>query len=155
VHKDRVKFVMQKLNFPTYTFKVKNAEDGSLLIYDTLRKKYVKLTPEEWVRQHAIKYLNKEKGFSLSLMEAEKKITINTTTKRFDLVCKNNKGETLLLLECKSPNVKLTQATFDQILRYNNVLKAHYIWITNGINHFIFKLDYENNTYQPTKDIAF
>lgn len=143
---------MQKLNFPTYQFKVIKSESNDVLIFDAVRKKYVKLTPEEWVRQHAIKFLVEEKQISLSLMEVEKLLKINNTNKRFDLVCKNNNGEVLLLLECKAPNVKLSQATFDQILRYNNELKAQYIWITNGLEHFIFKLDYDNKTHHPVSD---
>jgi hypothetical protein len=143
---------MQKLNFPTYQFKVKKSESSDVLIFDAVRKKYVKLTPEEWVRQHAIKFLVEEKQISLSLMEVEKLLKINNTNKRFDLVCKNNNGEVLLLLECKAPNVKLSQATFDQILRYNNELKAQYIWITNGLEHFIFKLDYDTKTHHPVSD---
>ncbi|MFP5470282.1 MAG: type I restriction enzyme HsdR N-terminal domain-containing protein [Bacteroidia bacterium] len=138
---------MQKLNFPTYQFKVKK-EGEKLLIYDKLRKGYFSLTPEEWVRQHAVEFLTQDKHLPESWLQIEKQLNISGRNVRFDLVCQNNFAEILLLLECKAPNVKLTQATFDQILRYNNVLKSKYLWITNGLEHFIFEFNETNNKYE-------
>ena len=141
---------MQKLNFPTYQFRFKKNKQNEVLIFDESRKKFVLLTPEEWVRQNALRYLIKEKNYPISLIEVEKKIELNGLIKRFDLVCKNPDGSVYLLLECKAPEVKLSQATFDQIVRYNNTLQATILWVTNGLEHFIFEI-VTNNSDVVTK----
>ena len=144
---------MQKLNFPTYNFRFKKNKDNEVLIFDESRKKFILLTPEEWVRQHALKFLLVEKKFPISLIELERKISLNNQTKRFDLICKNSDGTTRLLLECKAPEIKISQATFDQIIRYNNVLKAQYLWISNGIDNHIFEIDFESNKVNKIKEL--
>lgn len=123
------------------------------MIYDESRKKFIFLTPEEWVRQNALKYLLKDRKYPISLIELEKRVELNKQTKRFDLVCKTPEGETMLLLECKAPNINLSQATFDQIIRYNNVLKAQYLWITNGLEHFAFEVDFDTNCVKRINEL--
>lgn len=137
---------MQKLNFPDYSFRFKNSENKTF-IFDEIRKKFVVLTPEEWVRQNVVQYLLNEKKYPKSLVNVEKLITLNGLKKRYDLVVYNTDGSLFLLVECKAATVKIQQQTFDQIARYNLVLKAHYLWITNGINHYFCQMDFENETY--------
>lgn len=139
---------MQKLNFPTYQFKVKKNPSNELYIYDVVRKKYVKLTPEEWVRQHAVNYLLHSKKIRKSLIKVETSLHVNDTLYRVDVLCVSSLGENLLLLECKEPREKISQATFDQLMRYNNVLLSKYVWITNGLEHFIYELNKNKGEYE-------
>lgn len=145
--------MLQKLNFPKYNFRLRKTSEGNIEIFDVVRKKFLLNTPEEWVRQHALHYLIEEKKYPLISIELEKKIIQNSIDRRFDLVSKNNDGSIKLLLECKAPNVKITQATFDQINRYNNVLQSEYLWITNGLTNFFFKLDKKSNTFILINDL--
>ena len=115
---------MLKLSFPNYEFTLKKIGQKRF-IFDHIRKKYVKLTAEEWVRQNCIMYLIKEKKFKKKLISIEKKIELNYLTKRFDILCYDNEGSCILLVECKAPNIKINQKSFDQILSYNNVIKAN------------------------------
>ena len=112
--------------------------NGKEYLFDTIRKQYVKKLPEEWVRQHVIEYLNKQKGYPLSLMSIEKKNEINKIKKRCDIVCNNKNGEPLLLVECKAQNIKINVNTFNQSIIYNKTLNAKYIVITNGEKHYCF-----------------
>lgn len=137
---------MEDLNFPTYQFRFKNREN-KLAIFDVLRKKFVLLTPEEWVRQHTIHFLIETKYFPKNLLNVEKVIKVNGLTKRYDIVVYNSEGNIDLLVECKAPQVKIDQATFDQIARYNLSLRAEYLMITNGMQHFFCQLDYEAKSY--------
>ncbi len=116
--------------------KIKN---GKEYIYDIVRKKYVRNQPEEWVRQNIIEYLNKKKGYPISLMSIEKKTTINNLPKRCDIICHNSNGEAILLVECKAPNLKLNTDTFNQSINYQNIIQAKYIMVTNGKNHYCFQ----------------
>lgn len=143
---------MHTLNLPTYQFKIKNSEN-KLFIFDIIRKKYVVLTPEEWVRQHFVHYLTEEKNYPLSLVSVEKKLTINGLTKRTDILIFNNEGNPDLIVECKAPSIKINQNTFDQIARYNLKLNANLLVVTNGIEHFYCTLDKENEAYQFLKEI--
>lgn len=143
---------MQKLNLPSYTFKTKSNEN-KMLIFDNLRKKYVVLTPEEWVRQHFVEYLVKEKNYPVSLIAIEKQLTINNRKKRTDILIFNSNGKPNIIVECKAPSVKITQDTFDQIARYNLKLDADYLVITNGLEHYYCSLDKENETYVFLRDI--
>src|SRR5690554_4551791 len=120
---------MQELNFPKYSFRLKNSENKSA-IFDDIRKKFVILTPEEWVRQHVVRYLLKEKNYPVSLTNVEKVIKVNNLIKRYDIVIYNSDGSIFLLVECKAPHIKITQETFDQIARYNLALKAEYLMLT-------------------------
>ena len=137
---------MQKLNFPTFTFPFKNSEN-KVAIFDEIRKKFIILTPEEWVRQHVTQYLLQEKKYPKSYINVEKLIKINDLTKRYDLVVFQPDGTLFLLVECKAPEVKVTQQTFDQIARYNLTLKAKYLMVTNGLNHYFCEMDFENEKY--------
>ena len=105
---------MLQLNFPNYTFKIKNIENEDY-IFDEIRKKYIKLTKEEWVRQNCVNFLVKEKKFPQVLINVEKTLKINKLSKRYDIVVYNSDGSIKLLVECKSPEIKITQKTFDQI----------------------------------------
>jgi hypothetical protein len=143
---------MQPLNLPTYKFRIKSNEN-KLFIFDILRKKYVSLTPEEWVRQHIIHFLIEEKNYPISLMAVEKKLTINTLTKRTDILVFNTNGSPHIIVECKAPTVKITQDAFDQIARYNLKLEANYLIVSNGLEHFNCKMDLENEQYIFLPDI--
>lgn len=143
---------MQELNFPTYSFRFKNTENKRL-IFDDIRKKFVVLQPEEWVRQHCIQYLIQQKGYPKSLINVEKELKLNNLRKRYDIVIFNSDGSIHLIVECKSQKIKITQATFDQIARYNLALNATYLMLTNGINHYYCQMDFENKRYHFLKDI--
>ena len=143
---------MQKLNLPTYNFKLKSSENKTL-IFDKLRKKYVVLTPEEWVRQHYVCFLIEEKKYPISLIALEKQLIINNRKKRTDILVFNNEGNHEIIVECKAPSIKITQDTFDQIARYNLKLKANYLIVTNGLEHFYCKMDFKKETYIFLKDI--
>ncbi len=127
---------MRQLSFPQYTFKVKT-DDGKQQIFDELRRKFVALTPEEWVRQHVIKYLMTEKGYPPLLIAVEKSIKINGLSRRCDIICYNSKGEVLMIVECKAPEVKITQETFDQVVKYHLSINTKSIVVTNGIKHYV------------------
>ena len=143
---------MQKLNLPEYEFRIKR-EEAKTLIFDGIRKKYVVLTPEEWVRQNFIKFLKAEKKYPESLMAVEKQIKVNGNPRRFDLLIYSRKGQPNLIVEFKAPNIKITQETFDQVVRYNMVLRVEYVVVTNGLQHFACQIDYEKNSYSFLKDI--
>ncbi|MBT8395001.1 MAG: type I restriction enzyme HsdR N-terminal domain-containing protein [Bacteroidia bacterium] len=143
---------MQKLNFPTYTFRFKNSENKRL-IFDQIRKKFVIFQPEEWVRQNCIQYLIKEKKYPVSLINVEKEIKLNSLKKRYDIVVFNTDGTIHLIVECKSPKIIVDQSAFDQIARYNLALKASYLMVTNGINHYYCQMDFDKERYQFLKDI--
>ena len=137
---------MKKLNFPVYSFRFKNSEN-KVAIFDEIRKKFILLTPEEWVRQHTVQFLLQDKKFPKSYINVEKLIKINNLSKRYDVVVFQPNGEIYLLIECKAPEVPISQNTFDQIARYNLVLKAKYLMVTNGLNHYFCQMDFENEKY--------
>ena len=143
---------MLKLNFPTYTFRLKNSKNKRL-IFDEIRKKFMVLQPEEWVRQHCIQYLIHEKKYPKSLINVEKELRVNDLKKRYDIVVFNSDGSIHLIVECKAPKITVNQTTFDQIARYNLALKANYLMITNGLNHYYCTMDFVNERYQFLKDI--
>ena len=143
---------MQKLNFPDYSFRFKNSEN-KVSIFDEIRKKFIILTPEEWVRQHTIQFLLQQKKYPKSYINAEKTITINGTTKRYDLVVFKPNGELFLLVECKAPEVTISQQTFDQIARYNLKLNADYLMVTNGLNHYFCEMNLEEEKYIFLKEL--
>ena len=137
---------MQKLNFPVYSFRFKNSEN-KVSIFDEIRKKFILLTPEEWVRQHVVQFLLQDKKYPKSYINVEKLIKINDLSKRYDGVVFQPNGEIFLLIECKAPEVTISQQTFDQIARYNLVMKAKYLMVTNGLNHYFCQMDFENEKY--------
>jgi predicted type IV restriction endonuclease len=143
---------MQKLNFPEYSFRFKNSEN-KVLIFDEIRKKFVVLTPEEWVRQHVVKFLLEEKKYPKSYINVEKNIKINALTKRYDIVVFNPDGSIFLLVECKAPEVSITQNVFDQIARYNLKLNAQYLMVTNGLNNYFCQMNFENEKYIFLKEL--
>lgn len=143
---------MQLLNFPSYTFRVKNSENRTL-IFDGIRKKFVVLTPEEWVRQHVVQFLLQNKKYPLSHINVEKQIKLNGLIKRYDVVVYKPNGQLHLLVECKAPTIMISQATFDQIAQYNFKLNATYLMVTNGLSHFYCQTDPEAEKYQFMKEI--
>lgn len=143
---------MQPLNFPSYNFRVKNSQNKAL-IFDLIRKKFIVLTPEEWVRQHVVNYLLKEKKYPQSHINVEKQIVINGLKKRYDIVVFNADGSIHLLVECKAPEVKITQEAFDQIARYNLDLDATYLMVTNGLAHFYCQMSKSDEKYKFLRQI--
>jgi len=137
---------MQQLNFPAYTFRFKSSEN-KILIFDEIRKKFVRLTPEEWVRQHVIQFLIHQKKYPKTLISVEKRITVAQLNKRYDIVVYTPEGDIQLLVECKAPEVTVSQEVFDQTARYNLLLKADYLMVTNGLQHYYCMMDYENQKY--------
>ncbi|MDO7171284.1 type I restriction enzyme HsdR N-terminal domain-containing protein [Mariniflexile sp. AS56] len=143
---------MQELNFPKFPFRFKNSEN-KISIFDCIRKKFVILQPEEWVRQHCILYLMEEKGYPKSLINIEKELIVNDLKKRYDIVVFNTNGGIHLIVECKAPSITINQQTFDQIAQYNRVLNATYLMVTNGLNHYYCQMDFETERYDFLKDI--
>ena len=143
---------MQALNLPNFSFRIKSNEKHTL-IFDELRKKNIVLTPEEWVRQHFVKYLIEFKKYPASLIAIEKELTINTRKKRTDILIFGTDGLPNIIVECKAPHIKITQSTFDQIARYNLKLNANILIVTNGLQHYYCLLDTENKTYVFLEDI--
>ncbi|MBM6499137.1 type I restriction enzyme HsdR N-terminal domain-containing protein [Flavobacterium macrobrachii] len=143
---------MQKLNFPAYSFRLKNSKN-KVAIFDVIRKKFIILTPEEWVRQHTVQFLLDEKKYPKSYINVEKLIKVNDTSKRYDIAVFKPNGELFLLIECKAPEISITQDTFDQIARYNLKLKSEYLMVTNGLNHYFCQMDFENEKYVFLKEL--
>jgi len=143
---------MQELNFPQYTFRFKNSEN-KVAIFDDIRKKFIILQPEEWVRQHCVQYLIQQKNYPKSLINVEKELIINDLKKRYDIVIFNPDGSIFLIVECKAPKIKIDQSTFDQVAQYNLKLNATYLMVTNGLNHYYCEMDFKNERYQFLKDI--
>ncbi|WP_343486203.1 type I restriction enzyme HsdR N-terminal domain-containing protein [Allomuricauda sp. d1] len=143
---------MQTLNFPTYDFRFKSSEN-KVWIFDDIRKKYVVLQPEEWVRQHALMFLMKTKKYPKSHINVEKQLMLNGLKKRYDIVVFNPDGSIRILVECKAPEVGITQNTFDQIARYNMPLQSEFLMITNGLEHYYCQMDGANEKYTFLKEI--
>ncbi|MHA7844212.1 MAG: type I restriction enzyme HsdR N-terminal domain-containing protein [Winogradskyella sp.] len=143
---------MQKLNFPQFEYRFKSTEN-KVSIFDVIRKKFIVLQPEEWVRQHCVHYLINEKKYPKSLINVEKELNINGLKKRYDIVIFNSNGSILLIVECKSYDITINQDTFDQIARYNLALNAEFLMVTNGINHYYCQMDTEAERYQFLRDI--
>ena len=128
-------------------------KDGKVYVFDGLRKKYLLLTPEEWVRQHWISYLAQHKGYPKSLMHAEAGLKLNDLQKRSDLIVYNPEGEKILLAEFKAPHVKITQVVFDQIARYNIVYRIPLLIVSNGLKHYYCKIDFDKGDYVFLQDL--
>ena len=143
---------MLQLNLPIFQPKLKKT-DGELHIFDQIRKRYLLLTPEEWVRQNFLNYLINHKGYPLSLMENEAMIKLNNMTRRCDTVVYNNKLEPLVIVEYKRPEITINQDVFNQIVRYNIVLRVDYLIVSNGLSHFCCKMNYEDQTYLFLEEI--
>ena len=143
---------MPQLNLPNAVLKTKLVE-GTTQVFDAVRKKYLVLNPEEWVRQHFIHYLNLEKKYPLGLMGVEKMVKYNEQSTRADIVLYTNQGKPNMIVECKAPNVKITQDAFDQIAKYNFKLRVDFLVVTNGMQHFCCAMDYENNKITFLKEV--
>lgn len=128
------------LNFPEIQCRFQTNAKNTLQIFDIARKKFVDLTPEEWVRQHLMHYLIHEKQYPSSALSVEKQLVLNGTKKRYDLVVYNTLLKPLLIVECKAPTIELNQLTIEQVLRYNLSLNVPYILVTNGIKHIVINL---------------
>lgn len=140
------------LNLPHYPLRIKQ-KDGDTFIFDEIRKKFLVLTPEEWVRQHIVHFLILEKKYPRSLIKLEGGLKLNSRQKRSDILIFNNAGEKVLLVECKAPSVKISQNTFDQIARYNFVHRVQWLLVSNGMQHYCCEIDFENSSYRFVKDL--
>ena len=143
---------MLALNLPSFSIKMQQ-RNGKKMIFDSLRKKYVALTPEEWVRQHFIHLLTDFKGYPQGLMANEIQLDLNGTKKRCDTVLFDKDLHARMIVEYKAPHIEITQTVFDQITRYNMVLKVDYLIVSNGINHYCCKIDYHTMSYTFLPDI--
>ena len=136
---------MPQLMLSKAALKIKSVE-GTTQVFDVVRKKYFVLTQEEWVRQHFIHFLNAEKKYPLGLMRVEKIIKYNNLRTRADIVLYNIEGKPKMIVECKAPNVKITQNSFNQIAKYNFQLRVELLVVTNGLQHFCCKMDYDKKS---------
>ena len=144
--------IMESLNLPTYSFSLKS-EEGRFWIFDPVRRKYVLLTPEEWVRQNFLQYLVQEKDFPASLMAIEREFNFNRMKKRTDILVHNRQGEPVFLVECKAPAVPVTREVFDQIGLYNLNYNVPWLVVTNGMKHYCCKFVKEEGEYRFTDRI--
>ena len=142
---------MRKLNLPLFEFKIKK-ENNNTIIFDKIRKKWIILTPEEWVRQNFISYIL-DKNYPKSLINCEKVFYINKVSKRYDIVVYDSSGNVEILVECKSYDVNLIKEHFDQVMRYNLELKSKYVIVSNGLKHFYFEFDESEKIYKQKKDL--
>ncbi len=143
---------MLSLNLPVFDAKI-TVQDGKSSIFDTIRKRYVALTPEEWVRQHFIHFLTGHKGYPSALLANEVLLNLNGTKKRCDTVLYRRDLSARMIVEYKAPHIEITQTVFDQITRYNMVLKVDYLIVSNGMQHYCCRMDYETNSYRFLPDI--
>ncbi len=143
---------MKSLNLPTYSFNIKLIEQRKY-IFDFIRKKFVILTPEEWVRQNFLRYLVEEKKYPATLIHIEKEFKVNNLSKRSDAVVYDRYGHPIMILEFKAPEVKIDQKVFNQIARYNMKLHVEYLIVSNGMEHYICKMDLENHKYIFLKEV--
>ena len=141
------------LNLPQRNFNVKVTPQGNRVIFDRLRRRFVTLTPEEWVRQNFVEFLIADRGFPAGLMSNEMSLTQNGISRRFDTVVTDHHGSPMVIVEYKAPSIKITQTVFDQICRYNMVLQAQYLIVSNGLQHYCCKIDYTHNSYSFLPDV--
>ena len=143
---------MQQLNLPPYEIKIRET-DGHRTILDILRRKYVALTPEEWVRQHFVHFLIEQKGYPATLLANEVQLNVGNKLLRADSVLYGSDLHPRMIIEYKAPTVSITQKVFDQISVYNMLLKVDYLVVSNGINHYVCKMNYENQKYFFLREI--
>jgi hypothetical protein len=143
--------LLPKLNFPDYEFRFKKSDKGGLMIFDCIRKKFVELSPEEWVRQNLISYLIYQKHYPASLFSVETGLSLNKTQKRTDVVIYNKHKQISVLVECKAPNIKIDKSVAEQALRYNLVHNAEFVILTNGLVHVYYQIT--NGKAQQIDDI--
>lgn len=143
-----------ELNLPVAKLRM-TAKNGKEYIFDKLRRKYVTLTQEEWVRQNFVSYLIHHRGFFAGLMGNEVSLVQNGIKRRCDTLVSDKFGKPIVIVEYKSPSVDITQKVFDQIVRYNYVLKAKYLIVSNGICHYCCRINYDTEDYSFLEDIPF
>ncbi len=139
---------MIELNLPKYNMRISRDRNNNIKIFDSIRKKFVSLTPEEYVRQHFTNWLINYLHYPMGLIANEVKISLNSTIKRCDTIVYSNTGDPMMIIEYKAPHISINQNVFDQIVRYNMVLKTKYLVVSNGMQHYCCIIDYENNSYQ-------
>jgi len=138
---------LKELNLPQYSFKI-TGKDGNEMILDPVRRKYVKLTPEEWVRQNFVQYLINEGKYPAGLLGIEILFRFNKLKRRVDILVHNRTGEPVLIVECKSPDVKIDESVFEQIATYNMKFKVPYLVVTNGLHHYACKIDHKEMKFE-------
>ena len=143
---------MQELNLPKYEIRI-GRKDGRLTIFDFLRRRYVALTPEEWVRQHFTHFLVEHKSYPQGLLANEVELSVGDKSLRCDSVLYDRELRPRMIVEYKAPHIKLTQKVFQQIATYNLLLHVDYLAVSNGIEHHCIKMDYENEKYLFLEDI--
>ena len=141
------------MNLPSFEYELSQREDGVTRIYDRLRKTFVALTPEEWVRQHFVNYLISERGYPGGLMANEVSLKLNSTARRCDTLVYSRTGKPVAVIEYKAPSIAVTQAVFDQIARYNSVIGAAYLMVSNGLSHYCCRYDEKSEGYVFLRDI--
>jgi hypothetical protein len=140
------------LNFPEYLFKLRRFGEVEE-IWDEIRRRWVVLTPEEWVRQHAVRYLREQKGYPAGRIAVERGLKVNGMQRRTDAVVYDAHGQPHMIVECKAPNVAISQSTFDQIARYNLTLRVPYLYVTNGHEHFCCRIDFGTSGYDFLSEV--
>jgi hypothetical protein len=138
---------LKQLNLPQYSFRI-SGKEGKEMILDTIRKKYVKLTPEEWVRQNFVRYLINEGRYPQGLIGIEVMSKFNDLKKRVDILVHDRSGNPVMIVECKAPDIDINDKVFDQIVCYNMGFKVPYIIVTNGIDHYACRIDNEQKKYE-------
>src|SRR3569833_1602942 len=144
--------MLQPLQLPPYPFKI-TEDEGILTILDEIRKKHIIITPEEWVRQHFVQYLINQKGYPKALFKLEGGLKLHGQPRRTDIVVFNPKGDRMLLIECKAPSVKINQKVFDQVARYNMVHKVTLLAVSNGLEHYYCRIDFEKQDYSFIREL--
>lgn len=143
---------MVKLNLPEYNFRFRKS-NGKTEIFDEFRMKFVSHAPEEWVRQNLLKYLHTDKKIPKGLIAIERGLKVNRLQKRTDIVVYNKKGEACMIVECKAPEVTINQNSFEQIARYNMTLKVDYLLVSNGLNHYCCKINFQEQSFTFIEEV--
>jgi len=138
--------MLSKLNLPEFDHKLKKAAE-KLYIFDLIRKKWIILSPEEWIRQNLSQYLIQVKKYSVQRIAHEMTLNIKDYSKRCDIVAFNKELRPYLIIECKAPEISINQKVFDQVFTYNFRLNASYLAVSNGLVHHCLKMNYEEKTY--------
>jgi hypothetical protein len=139
--------MLKQLNLPQYSFKINSKEENEMIL-DPLRRKFVKLTPEEWVRQNFVQYLINEGKYPAGLLGIEVLFRLNKLKRRVDILVHNRLGEAIMIVECKSADVKIDEKVFEQIATYNMKFKVPYLIVTNGLHHYACKIDHQEMKFE-------
>ncbi len=145
---------MRRLNFPEYALQYKTIEDKEY-IFDIIRKKYLVVGPEEIVRQHLIHFLIEERHYPKGRINVEKQLILNKMKRRTDLMVFDVNAQPILIAECKAPEIKISQETFEQVARYNLVYQVAHLLVTNGLQHFCCRIDLKNGQFNFLENIPF